>query len=150
MTLAETVGVIGAVSTLLTLSAILLHKTFAVHRDSLIHLQKMRNLELFVDRWRSDVHSSTRVTPGENLQLTIAENIEVIYSVNNHSIVRTRRQNGESIGHDQWQLPSQVKLQWEVDERGSVPLLIGNFEFVGEQTFEPISLVSRIGVEGRQ
>ena len=143
-TLLEAVGVIGAIGLLLTLSAMLLAKTFDAHRAALTHLQRMRSLELFVDRWRIDVQSATRVTLGPELRLSQVENWEIVYSVINQSIVRTRRQAGQDIGHDHWQLPSRCTATWQLEDQGRVPLLVGKLEFNGDPTeFADVALVAR-------
>ncbi len=146
-TLVEVIGVVGATVMLLTLSALLLGKTFDVHRASLLHLQRKRSLEQFVERWRDDVQSGTKVTPGAELQITKVDNLEIVYSIINQSIVRTRRQDGQDIGHDHWQLPSQCSITWHIDDQGRVPLLVGKLEFNGDPIeFDDVSLVSRIGI----
>ena len=145
--LIEAVGVILAIGMLLTLSALLLNKTFEAHRLSLVHLQRMRSLELFVERWRDDVQTSTSVTPGVELRIAKADNTEVVYSTINQSVVRTRRQDGQDLGQDHWQLPSKFNVTWQVEDQGRMPLLVGKLEFSGDPVaFEPIALVSRIGV----
>jgi hypothetical protein len=147
--LIEMVCIMVATGMLLTLSAKLLSKTFEAHRDSLLHLQRMRSIELFVDRWRDDVQSSQSVTPGADLRITAADNTEIVYSIVNQSVVRTRRQNGQDIGQDQWQLPSQCTVTWHIDEQGRKPLLIGKLEFSGDVlTFDPVNLISRVGIGG--
>ena len=144
-TLLEAVGVIGAIGLLLTLSAMLLAKTFDAHRAALTHLQRMRSLELFVDRWRIDVQSATQVTLGPELRLSQVENWEIVYSVINQSIVRTRRQAGQDIGHDHWQLPSRCTATWQLEDQGRVPLLVGKLEFNGDPIeFADVALVARI------
>ena len=150
-TLVEAVGVIGATGLLLTLSALLLNKTFDAHRASLLHLQRMRSLQLFVERWRDDVQSATNVIPGTELQISKADNLEIVYSIINQSIVRTRRQDGQDIGHDHWQLPSRCTAAWQVDDQGRIPLLVGKLEFSDDPIeFDTVTLISRIGIGGNQ
>jgi hypothetical protein len=147
--LVEAVGVIGAIGMLLTLSALLLNKTFDAHRGSLLHLQRMRSIELFADRWREDVQSSTGVTPGAELRIAKADNTEIVYSIIKQSVVRTRRQDGQDVGHDHWQLPSKFTVDWQIEDQGQIPLLVGKLEFSGDPVaFDPITLVSRIGSGG--
>jgi len=148
-TLVELVGVVGAVSMLLTLSALLLNKTFDAHRASLLHLQRMRSIELFVERWRDDVQSATNVIPGTELRIAKADNLEIVYSIINQSMVRTRRQDGQDIGHDHWQLPSRCTATWQIDDQGRIPVLLGNLEFSGDPIdFDSVALLSRIGIGG--
>ena len=148
-TLIEMVGVIGATGMLLTLSALLLHKAFDAHRATLSHLQQVRSLALFVERWRSDVQAAKQVTPGEELRIEKAENREIVYSIINQSVVRTRRQDGEAIGQDHWQLPSKCTATWKIDDRGRIPLLIGKLEFSGDPVeFDEVTFVARIGLGG--
>lgn len=148
-TLVEMVGVMSVIGMLLTLSALLLNKAFDAHSASLTHLQRMRSLELFVERWRDDVRSATQVTPGSELRITKAGNLEVIYSINNQSMVRTRRQDGQDIGHDHWQLPSQFTATWQVDDQARNPLLVGKLAFNGDPIeFDAVTLVARIGRGG--
>lgn len=150
-TLVEAAGVIGAIGTLLTLSAVLLNKTFDAHRASLLHLQRMRSLELFVERWREDVQSSNHVTPDGDLRISKADNSEITYSIINQSIVRTRRRDGQDIGHDHWQLPSKFSVDWQIEDQGRMPLLVGKIVFSGDPIeFDPITLVSRIGIGGNR
>ena len=154
-TLVEAVGVVGAIGIILTLSALLLNKTFDAHRASLLHLQRMRSLELFVDRWRDDVQSSTSVKPiadrSAELRLLKADNMEIVYSIINQSVVRIRRQDGQDIGHDHWQLPSKCSVTWQIEDQGQIPLLVGKLEFSGEpMEFDSVALVSRIGIGGSE
>ncbi len=148
-TLVETVGFVVATGTLLTLSALLLNQAFDAHRASLSHLQRMQSLELFVDRWRDDVQSCSKVTPGAELLITKTDNFDIVYSIINQSMVRTRRQDGKDIGHDHWQLPSQGSVTWHIDDQGRIPLLICTLEFSGDPiAFDDLTLVSRIGTGG--
>jgi type II secretory pathway component PulJ len=144
--LVEAVGVIGAIGMLSTLSALMLNKTFDAHRSTLTHLQRMRSLELFVERWRDDLQTATQVTSGAELRITKSENLEVVYSIVNQSMVRTRRQDGQDVGHDHWQLPSQCTATWLVEDHGRIPLLLGKLEFNGTPIeFDDVTLVARIG-----
>lgn len=148
-TLVEAVGVIGIIGILLTLSAFLLNKTFAAHRAALTHVQRMRSLGQFVDRWRDDLQTATQVTLGPELRITQVKNREIVYSVINQSVVRTRRREGQDIGHDHWQLPSRCTATWKMEDQGRVPLLIGQLEFDGDPVeFADVALVARVGIGG--
>ncbi len=150
-TLVEAVGVIGVIGILLTLSAFLLNKTFDAHRAALTHVQRMRSLEQFVDRWRNDVQAATQVMIDPELRIILVQNREIVYSVINQSMVRTRRQDGQDIGHDHWQLPSRCRAIWQKSDEGRVPLLIGQLEFDGDPVeFADVALVARIGVGGNK
>jgi len=131
-TLVEMVGVTFAIGMLLTLSAKVMHQAFSAHRVSLDHLQQMRSIEQFVERWRSDVQSAKEIKPeGESL-IVLSERAEFIYSAKDQLVTRTRRQAGQDVGRDQWRLPGRCTLAWVVDESGQMPLVIGKLRFTGE------------------
>lgn len=149
-TLVEALGVVSATLALLTLAALLLGKTFDAHRDSLLHLQRMRSLDLFVERLREDVQSCSKLTTGPELVIAKSDNSEIVYSIVNQSIVRTRRQEGQDIGLDHWQLPAKCKATWNVNDSGRISLLEGQLQFEDETVkFETITLVSRMNIGGR-
>lgn len=150
-TLVESVGVISTIGVLLTLSVLLLHKTYDSHYAALMHLQRTRSLDQFIERWRDDIQSATHVTPEPtSAELRIAKaDQEVVYSIEGQIVVRTRRRDGKEIEQDRWQLPSQCTASWKIDDQGHIPLLVGKLKFDGDEIeFDDVELVTRIGREG--
>jgi capsid protein len=148
-TLVEAVGVVSAIGMLLTLSVALLNQTLAAHRAALSHLQRVHSLEQWVERLRDDVHAATQVAQGVELLIKQADNRAITYAFAERSVVRTRRQAGEIIGQDRWQLPSPCTATWQIEDQGRVPLLVVKLVF-GEALgdFEDIQIAARVGSGG--
>jgi hypothetical protein len=151
-TLIETIGMVAIVGTLLSTSALIINRSFNTHRAALEHLRKMRGIEQFVDRWRWDVQSCSKVTITNQLELTMNEELRLQYSATVNTITRTKFLHGEQVGQEVWELPIECRLKWAVEHNDATHLLVGQLSFIRPADdavgieMEPFIMVSRIGI----
>ena len=151
ITLVEVVGSLTIIASILTTSAILMNQAFGTHRSTLAHLQKMRSLEQFVDRWRTDVQTCQSLVLGDELRITLDEARQVRYAVLDNTVSRIVEIDSQESGSEVWTLPNTCSLTWQVDDSGQQRLLLGALAFseaVGSKSIqmEPVELIARIGV----
>lgn len=145
ITIIETVGVISAVGTLSLLSVMLLQQTFKTYENSLQHLQRIREFDQLVVRWREDVNRAQASDIKDGLTLAVVGGEQIVYTTKGNQVLRTRRIDGKQVGFESWNMPADVSLNWELDSSQPIQKVSGVLSFEGD-SFQPIRMVARLGV----
>ncbi len=139
-TLLETVAVVTVVGMLLSLSSVLLHRAFEVHRGALISFRQLEQFNAWCERLRVDASQAVEANSDNNLTLTRDGGDVVRYSVEQQRLVRLVQRDGQALSQETWDAWPLAQVNWQIDHSGRLPLLIGRLEFA---TTEP----SRASIE---
>lgn len=144
-TLIECVAVITVVGMLLSLSSVLLHRAFEVHRGALVSYRQLQQVNSWCERLREDASHATEANTDDNLTLTRGNSEVIRYSVERQRLVRTLQRDGKMLYHetcDSWPL---AQVTWHVDHSGKLALLVGRLEFsTTESAQAPIEWLARL------
>ena len=126
MSLIEVVQMLTIVGLLTSLSMTVLATSFRVHRSVLQRYRELESVERFARIWRQDLQAATavRLTPtgvdgstkarGQRLELVRAvgdqSSVQIVYTVENGSIVRTKTEVEETLPEQRWELPAEGQL----------------------------------------
>ncbi|MEO8268852.1 MAG: prepilin-type N-terminal cleavage/methylation domain-containing protein [Aureliella sp.] len=133
-TLIECVAVITLVGILLSLSSVLLHRVFEVHRAALVSFRQLEQVNFWCVRLREDASQTIEARHDGNLTLARNSGEVIRYSVEQQRLVRSVQRDGKTLNQetcDAWPI---AQVTWQIDHSGKLPLLVGQLEFA---TTEP-------------
>lgn len=144
-TLIECVAVIVVVGMLLSLSSVLLHRAFEVHRGALVSFRQLQQVNSWCDRLREDASQAIEANTDDSLTLTRGNSEVIRYTVEQQRLVRSLLGDGKMLNQetcDSWPL---AQVTWQVDRSGKLPLLVGRLEFsTTESAQAPIEWLARL------
>lgn len=122
-TLIELVGVMITISSIVSLTALLMHRATMVHKDSMANFRQERLLGDLHQTIRSDAQEATEAKIEDDVLLLTVGEQSIRYSLDSISTLRVRlSSSGEIIGRNQWRLNAQ-RLRFEINRENSVPAL---------------------------
>ena len=150
VTLVETVGLVLVIGLLLGLSASVLNQAFRVHRDSLYSFRQLQQMQIWAERFRSDVHAAAAVdVQAEQITLTRPGGTQVSYQLKNTGLVRQATDGEQLLASNDWSALGVSRAQWSVDRDKRYPLVRCQLTFVSsaKSPFECVARVRAIAAE---
>lgn len=170
--LLHTVLLIAVMGMLMSLTAIVLGKSFQTYQTTLTHYQTIHLLQQASDRLRSDVHQASTVEiDGGRLRLNLLSRGDVVYALNEGQLERSVEQDsGSPAAKQAWKMPTSTQIDWELQEAGGndqrYPVLIARLSFrvnaessdessasrvisTDSLALDEITWLARVGVEKR-
>lgn len=176
--LLHTVLLMVVLGLLMSLTAIVLGKSFQTYQATLTHFQTVHRLRRASDRWRSDVHRADSVeVDGDLLRLNLPIRGEVVYRLDEGDLERSFGSDDRSDGNgtlgpatQKWKMPATTQISWELrdaeGEEQRFPLLVATLIFAPESKtakgadpsrsrtesalgLGEISWIARVGVDKR-
>lgn len=144
-TLIECVGVISLVGMLLSLSSVLLHRAFEVHRGALQSFRQLEQVNYWSERWRSDASQAVEANIDTDLSLTRDSGEIVRYSLQEQQLVRSVLREQRLLSQEMCTGWPVVQTTWQVDSSGQLPLLVGQLQFANtDPPRAPLEWVARL------
>lgn len=144
-TLIECVAVITVVGMLLSLSSVLLHRAFEIHRGALVSFRQLQQVNSWCERLREDASQAIEANHEDNLTLTRGSGEVIRYSVEQQRLVRSLQRDGKILNQETCEAWPLAQITWQVDHSGKLPLLVGQLEFATtKSTHAPIEWVARL------
>ncbi|MCA9131615.1 MAG: hypothetical protein KDA45_00600 [Planctomycetales bacterium] len=147
--LIETVAIISFVGMLLSLSAVILHRSYRVHQRTLVAFRHWEQLRVWTDRFRADGHAAAACqidADAHGVSLTREDGTQVRYTWRDATLVRSFIAEKPPGNEERWAGPALALARWTLDDSGRQPLLMAELEFDSEGSpWEPLVWNTRLG-----
>lgn len=136
-TLIELSTVVAVAGILASSCAMVLRQAYLIHRNSLQTVATMRSLDLLRTRWSNDVQAAASAQIGDVLELRLADQSSITYSIDGARIDRQRSSGGAVVARDSWSFAEPVNILWAIDSSQPVSLISMKISSTGGSDEQP-------------
>ncbi|MDZ4851551.1 MAG: hypothetical protein SGI77_19850 [Pirellulaceae bacterium] len=149
ISLLEMVVISSITAGLISLSAVIIQKSYFVHEQSVRDWGAHRSLQSLYERWREDIHTSESIDMETPSVLSILGKNRIVYRIDgNNDVARQVWINDVLVGVDEYRFGLPMQLRFSRDTTGAVELIRMNVNSKvdgGVNAF--VTVFARLGTE---
>ena len=149
--MADMVGALFLVSSVMGLAVLLLHRGYAIHHRAIDQVQRQQALLNAHQRWRSDVHEGVVSINDQRLSVSLPSKLVVRYRMQDENLLREMMDaEGQVVGNETWLLGGIDTCVAEVRESDTPRSALVHFRLANSAGGSPADEILWVACSQRQ